>query len=49
MLRTERTSYSLDAIMKADLPKLVIAILERLDDLEIEVTKLRGIAEKRKP
>ena len=39
-LRTERTTYSLETIAKADLPKLILSMLQRLDELEIEVTKL---------
>ena len=37
----EPTVYDPEAIMKADLPALLMAILQRLDQLEIEVNKLR--------
>lgn len=36
-----RIKYDREAVMKADIASVLIAILERLDQLEIEVTKLR--------
>ena len=41
MTPPERITYSLESIAKADLAALILVILERLDELKIEVTRLR--------
>ena len=41
MTPTKRATYSLESIAKADLPMLLLSMLQRIDELEIEVTRLR--------